>query len=98
MLAELFVRFVSPAVLIRTSFVVVSAPDGATLTVSVRSGNCAPLSTPPEVEHRTCCPFAPQLQPVPTPDTKRSSGGSVSLTVIGPLLTPALAALAMRTV
>src|SRR5215471_2779826 len=82
---ELFAPFASPVVETVAVLITLGTAAAATLTVNVIALGAFTASGPLFV-HVTTCRAAPQVQPVPVPDTKPSPVGSVSLTVITPVV------------
>jgi hypothetical protein len=85
--AVLSVAFVSPMVETLAVLVVVAAAAADTPTVSVIELRPFTGMTA-AVVHVTVEPLAPQVHPVPVPDTKLMPVGRLSVTVTGPYVAP----------
>ena len=86
--AELFPVATSPGVATAAEFVTLGTAATATLTVRVIGLLLAPAASGPAVVQVTAWPTALQLHPVPVPDTYVRPVGSVSVTVIVPVVGP----------
>lgn len=85
--AALFAELVSPAVAMTAEFVNPPETDAPTLTVIV-SCEAALAEIIPAFVHVATWPAPVQLQPAPPPDTKLIPAGSVSVTVVIPVVGP----------
>ena len=80
-----FVGFTSPGVLTRTVLVTLGSAAASTLTVSAMLALPA-AAIGPALVHVTTCPVAAHAKPPPVPLAKVSPVGSVSVTVIAPVV------------
>ena len=86
-LAVLLTALMSPFVATRATLVRPGAAAGATLTVSVITLLAAGASAAGLV-HVTACATAPHVHPAPLAEIKPRPAGSVSATVITPVVAP----------
>ena len=81
----LLAALVSPDAATVAVLVTLGTAPAATVTVSVMA-LLPPAPMEPELVHVTACPPAEQLHPLPAPETKPRPVGSVSVTVVVPLV------------
>src|SRR2546428_10306498 len=85
--AVLLDKLVSPAVETLAVLITLGTAAAATPTVRLKLV-LPPADTGPAEKQVTVCPEARKLQPVPEPETKLKPVGSVSVTVMVPVVAP----------